>query len=596
MNTDTSIESSSQPLRIALGIGVLYLTMGVAWILLSDSLVAATSTDSDWLVLAQRYKGLFYVLVTAACLVALVRSGYVRLLRSDAHGRAKELQVQDLFLRHPKPMWVYDLEALAFLKVNDAAIACYGFSQNEFLAMKLTDIRLTDDASGTPRDDGLTDDQYRDAGHALHRKKCGDVAYVHVTEHGVAFANKTAVMAMCIDVTDEVLSKRALQRQEAQFRQLHDSLADVLWLASVDGNQILYVTAAFEDLYGRKIADLQQDPRLWISMVVEEDRAIAVASQDELYALGHSESEYRIRRPDGSVRWISDRKKSILDEQGLPWMVGGIAEDITASKELDAARETSRAELERLVVERTVELERANLELDAFTRTAAHDLKTPLIGIVSAIEILRDRYEVAPGEDGRRIAGVIAESASHMIRLIDALLMLSRVNHGPLEREDVDLIAIAQELVEDLRRQDPHRVVAFEAPDHLMVSCDGRLVRPLLANLIGNAWKFTGRRERGAIRLSSYEADGCTAIRITDNGAGFDTRKATRLFSAFQRFHPASQFKGTGIGLATCQRIVQRHGGQISLDSCPGEGTTVSFTLCPCHPEFLAASTAGPWN
>lgn len=586
---------SDEPQRGALGAaalaGAAYAAIGAAWVLLPDAVASAFATSP--LQLARSHVGaLTLVGATAVGLALCLRSSGARSRRATAAARASELQVQDLFLRHPKPMWVYDPRTLGFLKVNDAAIAKYGYTEAEFLAMTLRDIRPADDL---PRFDALVRrpiDGYRDVGGARHRKKSGEMMHVHVTAHTIPFAGRPAVMVMAIDVSHEVLSRHALERQEARFRQLHQSLAEVLWLAAVDGGEILYVSPAFEQVYGRPAEAFRRDPQLWLSVVVEEDRDIARGSSEQLRLLGHSTCEYRIRRPDGTVRWIADRKKAIHDDEGLVRMIGGIAEDITANKELDAVRLTAKQELERTVAERTAELERVNVELEAFTRTAAHDLKSPLNGIVGASQLVRERHQDALGHEGIRMLDMIGRSARQMASLIDDLLMLSRVSQEQIHPQQVDLAVIARDIVDELRRQEPQRRVDYLAPPHVMVRCDAGLARSLLSNLLGNAWKFSARREVAQIRLESTPHDGEVVVSVVDNGVGFDAKAATRLFTPFQRFHSASQFTGTGIGLVTCQRIVQRHGGSIRLDSAPDLGTTVTFTLPGTHPSARESAPA----
>jgi signal transduction histidine kinase len=334
----------------------------------------------------------------------------------------------------------------------------------------------------------------------------------------------------------------------------------------------------------------------WLEMVHPDDLRIARASNDQLKSLGYSSCEYRVLRHDGSVRWVSDRKRMIVDAHGTATMIGGIAEDITAVKERDAARALTQGELERMVDQRTAELERVNVELEAFTRTAAHDLKAPLNGIVGFSHLLQSRYGQSLGADGARMAGHIEQSAKQMATLVNDLLALSRVNSVEIDLQPVDLVPIARDILAELALHEPTRSVSFEAPSSLIAHCDPGLVRSLLANLLGNAWKFTGRTDPSRIRLSGEITERGTQVEVEDNGAGFDARHAENLFKPFQRFHSSKEFSGTGIGLATCQRIVQRHGGRLSIDSMPGAGTTVRVILPPAkrdgQPMAARAATA----
>jgi PAS domain S-box-containing protein len=492
--------------RTALGIGVLYAVLGLSWIFGSDALVAWISTDPAWTASAQRYKGIFYVLGTSFALVFLINAGYKRLFQALDRVESTELRMRDMFLQHPQPMWVYDKETLEFIAVNDAAIRYYGYSREEFMRLTLKDIRPAEDVPGFLAARQSAMDGHRDIGVVRHRKKSGEVVFVHLALHAVQFAQRRAAMVMALDVTAEVLSKRALERQEAQFRQLHQSLADVLWIATGDGRTMLYVSPSAEQLYGHSPEALIADPDLWLQLVHPDDAGIAAASHHTLLAMGEASCEYRIRTPSGEVKWVSDRKRLIVDDERLVTMMGGILKDITADKERQTLRDASHLELERQVAERTSELRRVNAELDAFARTIAHDLRAPLTTVVGFTQLVTRRYASALEGEGTRMMGRIDRSAKQMAHLIDDLLSLSRASTAALDIRHVDLVPLARDILEELQDQEPERKVRFDAPESLRVRADLGLVRPLLANLLGNAWKFTGTREDASIRLSADSA------------------------------------------------------------------------------------------
>jgi PAS domain S-box-containing protein len=565
--------------RFALGIAVLYAALGVLWILVSDTFVASISKDTDWLTAAQRYKGVFYVLGTSLVLFFLVNAGYRRLLAALHRAEAIELQVRDLFLQHPKPMWVYDQETLVFLAVNDAAIHHYGYSREEFLQMCLRDIRPAEDVPlllANRQDEG-----HRDVGVVRHRKKSGEIIFAHLTLHTVEFMQRRAAMVMAIDVTADVLSKRALERQEAQFRQLHQSLSDALWIASADGRTVLYISPAIQQIYGYTPEQMMANPALWLDVVHPDDLGIAQASHLALQDTGEASCEYRVRTSTGEIKWVSDRKRLVQDDEGLVTMMGGILKDITVRREHEALRAANQQELEHLVAERTAELVRVNAELDAFARTIAHDLKSPLVSVVGFTQLLKKRYDSVLDEDGARLTARIERAAKQMASLVNDLLSLSRVSTTVLTLGDVDLVPIAQDIIEELRQQEPERTLRFDAPASLHVCADAGLMRPLLTNLLGNAWKFTGKREDAHVQLLADAAGPEVIVRIQDNGVGFDAGSGELLFQPFQRFHTLSEFSGTGIGLTTCQRIIARHHGRIWVESAPGEGTSVFMTFAP---------------
>ena len=578
--------------RFALATGALYAVLGLLWVIASDAAVTSISTDPAWLAAAQRYKGFFYVAVTSLGLIFLVSAGYGRLLNALSRAEATELQVRDLFLQHPKPMWLYDRDTLEFIVVNDAAARYYGYSREAMLTMNLADISLDEDISRLHARMHSPQDRHRDIGVVRHCKRSGEVVFVHLTAHAVEFMQRQAEMVMAIDVTADILSKRALERQEAQFRQLHQSLASILWIASADGGTMLYVSPALERIYGFTPEAMQANPDLWLQAVHPDDAHIAKASSVELMTEGEASCEYRIRAASGEIKWVSDRKRLIVDAEGLVTMMGGILEEITGAKELEALRAATHDELERLVAQRTAELVRVNAELDAFARTIAHDLKAPLMSVAGFTQILQNRYAGTLTEDGARLTARIGRSVQQMASLVNDLLALSRVSRTVLVIEDIDLIALAHEILEALREHEPHRQLRFESPASLHVRADAGLVRPLLTNLLGNAWKFTGKRDDACVQLLLEETASEAVVCVRDNGVGFDAASAELLFKPFQRFHTLSEFSGTGIGLTTCERIIKRHQGRIWVNSAVGQGTSVFMTFAPAALKPLAPEAA----
>jgi signal transduction histidine kinase len=226
------------------------------------------------------------------------------------------------------------------------------------------------------------------------------------------------------------------------------------------------------------------------------------------------------------------------------------------------------------------ELEVANKELEAFSYSVSHDLRAPLRSIDGFSRILLEDYTDRLDEEGGDYLGRVRAASKHMNTLIEDLLDLSRVSRGPLRREVFDLSAVANDIVRKLERSQPERKVRFVAEEGIMAFGDANLLAVALENLLGNAWKFTSKKEVATIEFGAapYEG-GDVAYYVRDDGAGFDPRYAEKLFGAFQRLHGAEDFEGTGIGLATVARIVHRHGGRVWAESQIGEGATFYFTL-----------------
>lgn len=236
-------------------------------------------------------------------------------------------------------------------------------------------------------------------------------------------------------------------------------------------------------------------------------------------------------------------------------------------------------ELEQRVLERTRELVSANRELEAFSYSVSHDLRGPLDAINGFSYLLLERFGTGLGAQQRQLVENIRESSRRMTGLIDDLLNLSRVTSSAMSSETVDLSALSRSVVEELRSGSPQRKVEFVAADKAEVTGDARLLRILMDNLLRNAWKYTSRHERARIEFGVGHQDGRTVYFVRDDGSGFDTRAANRLFQPFQRLHSSAEFPGNGIGLATVQRIVRRHGGEVWAEAEIEKGATFFFTL-----------------
>jgi light-regulated signal transduction histidine kinase (bacteriophytochrome) len=237
------------------------------------------------------------------------------------------------------------------------------------------------------------------------------------------------------------------------------------------------------------------------------------------------------------------------------------------------------AELEQRVRLRTAELETSNRELEAFSYSVSHDLRAPLRSIDGFSHILLEEHGDKLDADARHCLSRVRAASQHMGQLIDALLQLSRVTRADMQREAVDLSAMAQVIVDGLKQATPARQIDVRVAPGLHASGDPRLLQVALQNLLGNAFKFSSKREHAEIEFGSLQQDGATVFFLRDNGAGFQMEYSNKLFGAFQRLHGVNEFEGTGIGLATVQRIVRRHGGRIWGEGEPDRGATFYFTL-----------------
>ena len=287
--------------------------------------------------------------------------------------------------------------------------------------------------------------------------------------------------------------------------------------------------------------------------------------------------ERRHRRKDGSLVdvEVSANLISYSGREALCIVVRDITERKRAEEELHRLNQ----QLEHRVRQRTAQLEATNRELEAFSYSISRDLAALLRNIDGFSQILLEDYAEVLDDDGKGYLSRVRASSQHLGQLIDALLKLSRMTRREIRRERVDLSVMAEDIAKELRVSQLNRQVDFVIADGLSVDGDAWLLRIALENLLANAWKFTGKSSPARIEFGAVEHEGALAYFVRDNGAGFDMTYADKLFGAFQRLHTVEEFPGTGIGLATVQRIVHRHGGHAWAEGRVGQGATFYFTL-----------------
>ena len=369
----------------------------------------------------------------------------------------------------------------------------------------------------------------------------------------------------------------ALKQGEALFRSLVESAPDAIVIVDTLG-RIVLINKQTEAMFGYRPEEIIGQP---VEMLVPERLRNGHAGHRSDYAamprvrpMGEGQ-ELTARRKDGSDFPVSISLSPI--QTGSELLVFSDIRDITAQRKA----EHRIRELNENLTRRNSELAVTNQELEAFSYSVSHDLRAPLRAIDGFSRILIDEHASQLDAQGRDRLERVRKAAQHMGLLIDDLLKLARVSRTELQFRDVDLSALATELAATLQTREPERQVACVVAPDLTAWGDAKLLGIALANLFGNAWKFTGQRAQGRIEFGMTLQNGAPVYYVKDNGAGFDMAYVDKLFGAFQRLHDATEFPGTGIGLATVQRIIHKHGGRIWAEGAVDRGATFFFTLKP---------------
>jgi light-regulated signal transduction histidine kinase (bacteriophytochrome) len=268
----------------------------------------------------------------------------------------------------------------------------------------------------------------------------------------------------------------------------------------------------------------------------------------------------------------------VVHDDGTPMVLLAIEDATDKTLALDALQTLNR-ELDDRVSERTTQWEAANRELEAFAYSVSHDLRAPLRALDGFSDELLRGYSDRLDDRGQHYLRRLRSGTQRMGQLIDDMLQLSRLNRVAMKREPVDLTALAEGVAAELRGREPDRTVAFVIEPGLFADGDAGLLAVALENLLGNAWKFTSKKPSATITVGREWHQGAPTFFVRDDGAGFDMAHISKLFGAFQRLHTQREFEGNGVGLATVQRVVHRHGGEVWAEGVPGQGATIHFTL-----------------
>lgn len=556
--------------KISSKISITYLLVTWAWILLSDRIVAGLVHEGTTGLYFSIAKGWIFALVTAVMLYLLTNRLVGEICRS-----------RDFYLTI-----FQDFPAL----VRHLSSSTGGnFCNNTWLSFTG---RTVDQVQGEgwaeavhPDDRELCLQKFRGAVESRnplyqeYRLRRHDGDYRWIIEYGKPLYDKqhfVGYISVCYDITERKEADDALLLSEKRFRELSENTSDWIWEVD-DTIHYVYSSPKVTDLLGYTPEELLGKSPFDL-MTAEDAVRLRPGFEDLLTSpLPFKDLENVNLHRDGSLVVLETSGIPLYDKQGKLCGFRGIDRDVTARRETEERVRSLNAELAC----QAAELEATNKELQAFSHSAAHDLRTPLTSISLSCQVITEFCGADIKDHCRTALAGICRSVDRMESLIDGLLNFSSIAHRELTREMVNLSEMARALVAELQLGHGDRRVEVTIRDDMKSLGDASLLNVVLANLLGNAWKYTRNNELAEIEFNMIELEGEQVFFVRDNGAGFDATQADRLFAPFERLHSTQEFEGHGIGLATVQRIIQRHGGRIWAEGAVGKGATFSFTLAP---------------
>ena len=517
--------------------------------------------------------------IAVANLVALVIEQGKRRQAQDNLARS-ERTFRALVEHAPDAIVVFDADEGRFVDANPNAEWLFGLPRDVLL--KTDPIALSPPVQPDGTSSAESGSKWIEAALAgevptfewLHRDANGTDVLCEVKLLRFPGGDRRLIRGSILDITERKRAERALRDSEARFRALIESLPTVFFVFDERG-RLRYWNSRAEQASGYTGTEIAQMRVL--DFISAKDKKTVARRISEAFSGGEAEIEASLRTRGGKeLPFYLIGRKVTLD--GEPCVVGN-GLDISTRKRAEEQINQINVLLEKRVSERTAELAAANRELESFSYSVSHDLRAPLRAIDGYSAILAGEHGAALDDQARELLSRVRRAVQRMGELIDDLLELSRLSRREIVWRDVDLSEMARHIVADLRERDQARQVDVTIASDLHAQGDPSLLRVALDNLIGNAWKFTSKSAAARIELGTAQQNERRAYFVRDNGAGFDMRYVGKLFGAFQRLHTDRDFAGSGIGLATVQRIIHRHGGQVWAEGVSGEGATFYFTL-----------------
>ena len=488
-----------------------------------------------------------------------------------------------IFNSNPSANWIYDLETLDILEVNNAAIAHYGYSMSEFLNMSIDDIFVQKEMAAIIEiNREISSYGLMKFGQWHHIKKSGEIINVDITGHAIFYNGKNAVMVVSNDITKILQTQQELAKSIERFEYATKATSDAIWDCDLVNNSMFW-GEGFNILFGYKLKEREPGISSLGEFCHPEDKQKILSSiqkvienKDEI----HWQEEYRFKKFDGTYVTVSDRALVVRDPYGAPYRIIGAMQDITERIQNEKILQQLNGSLNK----RAVDLARSNEELEQFAYITSHDLQEPLRMVSSFLIQIQKKYDPLLDETGRLYIRFAVDGAVRMRKIILDLLEYSRVGRQLYQYEPINTTELLNEVTAIYTQmiKEGKLIVTFKKmPDIFAAKLP---MQQLFQNLISNAIKYQQPDNIPEIIITGAEKNDHWVFSIKDNGIGIDAEYFKKIFIIFQRLHNKDEYSGTGIGLAICKKIIDNHNGNIWVES-NGNGSTFYFTI----PKLVAA-------
>lgn len=527
--------------------------------------------------------GVLLILATTALIGFWWRHQRVQFFRSQFQAEQERralMQHFEYLVRFANDIIVLADKELKILEINDRGVEAYGYSREELVGSNVVDLESKEAAVRFPERIKMLNVYRGGRYESEHKRRDGTKFPVEISARVIEIEGSIFYQTIARDITERRKAEREIKEREFWIQESQRIGRIGSYALDLQNNRWTS-SEVLDGIFGLE-SDFDRNIEGWVNIVHPEQREemLRYFANEVIAAAQPFDKEYKIIRVnDGAERWVWGRGELTFDGHGSVLTMVGTIQDITERKQADEEIKRLNAELEQRVRDRTSQLEHANRELEAFSYSVSHDLRAPLRGIDGWSLALSEDYRSSLDERAFEFIARIRAEAQRMGILIDDLLQLSRVTRAEIVVARVNLSERARIIASRLRELYPHRSIEFTIEERLSADGDGHLLEIALTNLLDNACKFSSSRTSAVIEFGRTNADGGGAFFVRDNGVGFDMEYAKKLFGAFQRMHKSSEFPGTGIGLATVQRIIHRHGGRVWADASVDRGATFYFTI-----------------